>query len=683
MSSSVKLLFGAHAHQPAGNFPAVVREAHEKCYRPFLEVLDRHPTFCFAIHISGWLMEFLAREYPDDMARLRRMVARGQTEMFGGGDTEPVLAAIPDADRRSQIAALSSRINRRFKVRPHGAWLTERVWEATVVPALSRERIDYVVVDDYHFLCAGQPAERLDGHFSTEEDCRRLDLFPISETLRYKIPFAPVSDVIGYLEHMSPGGAAIYFDDIEKFGIWPETYDWVYGRRWLEDFVEAVERSPSVEPVRYADYHGAHPSRGIVYLPTVSYYEMSEWTMPPHQAYRLASLVERAKREGTFGLDKVYLRGGQWRNFLSRYPESNWMHKRMEMVSLRLRSMRRSERTIGMRADLHLAQANDAYWHGLFGGIYYPHLRRQVYAAIARLEAAMDARAPLPAVERIDLDFDDCEEVFLRSASMLAVVKPNAGASLCELTHFGLAHNFADTLARREEHYYETIRQRVPPDPATEGGIASIHDRVAYRTTVREADLAPDRTPRTIFLDFWRPAGQDHETCLAFETSAVPRTAATFAAKLEGMSILKKFKVGNRGAIVSYDLRAASDVSGTFVVELNVALPSCDGPGGAYVVDHKRIAGFGERFAVTGCSSLQLADSELGGSVSIVLDSPADISGEPHYTVSQSEAGFEKIWQAATIRASFPIDIRGTQSKRLVLRFAVSVGPISSELLQG
>ena len=38
--------------------------------------------------------------------------------------------------------------------------------------------------------------------------------------------------------------AAVYFDDIEKFGIWPETYAWVYEQRWLEQFIEGVLASP-------------------------------------------------------------------------------------------------------------------------------------------------------------------------------------------------------------------------------------------------------------------------------------------------------------------------------------------------------------------------------------------------------------------------------------------------------
>jgi hypothetical protein len=672
MSDTVALLFGVHAHQPAGNFPKVVREAHEKCYRPFLDVLERHPEFPFAIHLSGWLMEFLFREFPSDMAKLRAMVGRGQAELFGGGDTEPVLAAIPEQDRRDQILALNRRIRRHFGVWPRGAWLTERVWEATVVPALAESRIEYVTVDDYHFLCAGQPQDRLDGHFSTEENCCRLDVLPISEALRYKFPFAPVPDAVGFLENMKPGGAAIYFDDIEKFGIWPETHEWVFGRRWLEDFIESVTRSPRIEALRYADYHGAHQSRGVVYLPTVSYIEMSEWTLPPQSAERFSKLVERARHEGTFGQDKVYLRGGHWRNFFSRYPESNWMHKRMELASLRFHSLPHEKQTGRMRSDLHLAQANDAYWHGLFGGIYLPHLRRQVYSAIARLEAAVDVVAARPSVERIDLDFDDLPEVFLWCPELLAVVKPHAGASICELTHYGLAHNFADTLTRREEHYFDKIRAQTASSAPSDGGVASIHDRVGYRTRVTPSDLGVDTYARAMFLDFWKSGGG---TATFIEYEPLPTrgaACANFAGRTGDVAWRKRVKVASRGLTVTYDVSAQAGASGILTVELNVAMPSCDGPGGAYVVSGEKRARFDERLEVARCSSLRLADSELGGSLILAASTPAEIVAEPLYTVSQSEAGFEKIMQAATIRASWPIELTAGAAQRLVVRLIIA-----------
>ena len=225
MSKTISLLFGVHAHQPVGNFPEVIDDAHFRCYRPFLQVLHRYPEFRFAVHFSGWLLDYLQNKFPEDMGLLQEMVARGQVEMFGAGDTEPVLAVIPEQDRFGQLTRFSDKLEARYGQRPQGAWLTERVWEATVVPSLADAGIRYVTVDDYHFLCAGKEMAQLDGYYTTEEGGKPLDLFPISEGLRYRIPFAPADEVVGYMEWLADQGenaAAVYFDDIEKFGISPK-----------------------------------------------------------------------------------------------------------------------------------------------------------------------------------------------------------------------------------------------------------------------------------------------------------------------------------------------------------------------------------------------------------------------------------------------------------------------------
>ena len=212
MSGTTTLLFGVHAHQPTGNFPQVLDHAHERCYRPFLQTMHRYPGFRFAAHFSGPLLDYLLEHYPQDMQLLEEMVARGQVELFGAGDSEPVLAAIPARDRVGQIERLSAKLHEKFGARPRGAWLTERVWDATVVPALADCGIRYVTVDDYHFLCTGRSQAELGGFFTTEEDGRRLALFPISEGLRYRFPFAPAAEAVAYIEELgstAPGSAAI------------------------------------------------------------------------------------------------------------------------------------------------------------------------------------------------------------------------------------------------------------------------------------------------------------------------------------------------------------------------------------------------------------------------------------------------------------------------------------------
>ena len=163
-----------------------------------------------------------------------------------------------------------------------------------------------MIVDDYHFLCAGKEAVELDGFFTTEENSRILDIFPISEALRYKLPFSPASEAIAYIESLANDNAThtniatVYFDDIEKFGIWPETYEWVYEKGWLEQFIQGVLASPKIVSQHYHDYHATEKSRGIVYLPTTSYIEMNEWTLPAETANAYTGLINEAKASGWF-----------------------------------------------------------------------------------------------------------------------------------------------------------------------------------------------------------------------------------------------------------------------------------------------------------------------------------------------------------------------------------------------
>src|SRR5512139_499875 len=107
MSKSVALLLGVHAPQPVGNFTHVLDDAHVRCYGPFLRALHRYPAFKFAIHISGWLLDYLLKHHPDDMRLLKEMVQRGQAELVGAGYTEPVLAVIPEVDRLGQLKRMS------------------------------------------------------------------------------------------------------------------------------------------------------------------------------------------------------------------------------------------------------------------------------------------------------------------------------------------------------------------------------------------------------------------------------------------------------------------------------------------------------------------------------------------------------------------------------------------------
>ena len=674
MPQSVALLLGVHAHQPVGNFDFVMDDAHRRCYQPFLHMMHRFPDFPFSIHISGWLFDYLVKHFPEDIELLREMVQRGQAELFGAGYTEPVLAAIPVLDRIGQIERMSDRMEQVLGQRPQGAWLTERVWESNVVPVLDNCGVKYVTVDDYHFLCAGKESEELNGYYTTEEDSRRLDMYPISEALRYRIPFSAADDAVRYIESLAgvdgSNRAAIYFDDIEKFGIWPETYEWVYEKGWLVQFIEGVLASSIIRPMRYCDYHKQARTRGVVYLPTTSYIEMNEWTLPAQPAHRYADLVQSIKDKGHYDADKAFLRGGIWRNFFSRYPESNWMHKRMLQLSGRYHALPKKKQTAAMREALYEAQANDAYWHGLFGGLYLPHLRRAVYKAIVRLECLLDQVAGRAAHETMDIDLDGNDEILLQNGTLQAILMGDGSASICEFDAYALNHNFADTLTRQVEHYHRKVALNQTNQHHGQG-ISNPHESMGFKHVILPEDMVIDAHRRSMFLD--RMSASDHGVShggqrqmaysadeihemrpLIYRSGPGSRGAqAGFVAESAAGSINKQIMLQKNRLVVEYHFEGR--FQGQFETELNIAMPSCDGPAGCFKSGGHIYGGFGQIHHLTECSEIVLEDEVLGGTLKLSCSHPARMHSAPCFSVSQSEGGFEKIMQAITLQVSWPV----------------------------
>ena len=88
--------------------------------------------------------------------------------------------------------------------------------------------------------------------------------------------------------------------------------------------------------------------------------------------------------------------------------------------------------------------------------------------------------------------------------------------------------------------------------------------------------------------------------------------------------------------------------------EINLALPSCEGFGGRYTLaDGSFPGGFGQTVELAAVCELSMEDAELLGRVRLVASSPVRCEARPHFTVSQSEAGLEKIMQAACLKLSW------------------------------
>ncbi len=506
------LVLAIHAHQPAGNFEHVFEECFRDSYDPFLGLVEKHPGVRLGLHYSGPLLLWIEKRHPEYFGRLRKLVTAGQVELIGGGFYEPILISIPTVDQFEQLTRLAVYLEEHFGKRPTGAWLAERVWEPQLPASLAAANVAYTLVDDLPFIAAGFEVEELFGAYVAEDRGKSVWLFPGLKDLRYLIPFRKVSETIAYLEKAAnshPGGAAAFGDDMEKFGCWPGTYKHCYTDGWLEEFFVALEESsPWLKTVTPGEFMANHLPLGRADLPAASYAEMMEWVLPTKTRQRFFALEkEFAARPEVL----AFLRGGAWRGFFRKYPESNLLHKKMLRASAAVASIP-TRRTSAEYAAQHQeardlvlrGQGNDAYWHGIFGGIYAPHLRTELWRNLIRAESLADQLTPgglIPRVELVDYDADGAAEVLFTAPEFQALLKPSDGATLPLFDFRTAGATLINSIFRRPEAYHSRLREAANAKPAPEGAV-SIHEQVRVKEPNLDRFLRYDRHPRHAFRLF-------------------------------------------------------------------------------------------------------------------------------------------------------------------------------------
>ncbi|WP_297890382.1 alpha-amylase/4-alpha-glucanotransferase domain-containing protein [Sulfurihydrogenibium sp.] len=471
----VKLLFGIHCHQPVDNFYEVVDDAINKSYKPFLEVVKRYPDFKFSVHYSGWLLQYIKDNDKNLFKLMQDLSYNGQIEFFSGGFYEPFLASIPSDDRRYQIEKLNNFIKENFGQIPKGLWLTERVWDSSIIPDLVETGIHYVIVDDYHFLSTGFKKEALYGYYTTESNGHKINLFPIDKNLRYLIPFKPIEKITQYLNSISKYGvnpAGIIFDDGEKFGVWPKTYWWVYEKGWLEQFLETITSSNTIQTTHYHQYINEEKPIGMAYLPITSYHEMGEWSLFAEDFEEFEELKNFLTKNGMEHYFEKFVKGNIWHNFLIKYPESNRIHKRILDLSTSSRPYKKDKNLL---ENLLKAQCNDVLWHGIFGGLYLPNLRNNAYRYIIKTEKELEKLSKNRKVQVKDYDFDGYEEVKVTTQNLILIFDSKESGQLTELSIKDKEFNFQNTLTRRKEGYHRNLLNP-KENENTEEGISTIHN---------------------------------------------------------------------------------------------------------------------------------------------------------------------------------------------------------------
>jgi alpha-amylase len=713
MAPRISLALVFHNHQPVGNFGHVIADNHDTAYLPMIEALERHPGVRLGLHYTGPLLEWLRSERPQTVERLAALHLRGQVEIVGGGWCEPVLASLPERDRVGQLRRMASELAAVFGDRPRGAWLAERVWEPDVPTSLHDAGYTWTIVDDAHFRSAGIADDAMWGPYSTDDQGRRISVFGTEMGLRYRIPFGTVGSVIEHLRtNATEDGTrvGVMGDDGEKFGAWPTTWDHCWGpdERWVERFLEALDANADwLTTTTPSAWLEQEPPVGRIYLPTGSYTEMGEWSLPADEGRRFAEVLHSAVDEHR--PEARWLRGGFWRNFQVKYREVNDLHKQMLRTSAAVDALPEGPARDAATDHLYRGQSNDCYWHGVFGGIYLSHMRLATQGHLIAAQDICDRQGreqglPVDGIRSLDADLDGVPELVITSPGQAIVLKPSEGAGIGTWDIRASRHALASVLRRRPEAYHAKLvafeSKGGEGSGAREGeGPASIHDivrvrepglaaRLHYDRYERRSGLvhllAPDTTPEAFAAasaaDMAGLADGRWTVIEATPTEVVLERSGLVRAAAAGIPILatKRFRFdGDRrspGVGLEVTVWHQGDVPLGARLALGWSLNLLGGggnPAAWWDTGDGRLP-FDSEGELAGATSIACGNDALGVTVRAEATSPCDIWWASVDTVSISEDGFERTHQGSGLTFVWPLSLAPGERLTVGVRLGVA-----------
>jgi 4-alpha-glucanotransferase len=687
----ISLALVMHNHQPVGNFGWVIEDVYRQAYEPMVAALERHPRVHVGLHYTGPLLEWLADNQPGFIDRLRALVDRGQVEILGGAHFEPILVALPERDRLGQLTRMRETLDELFGHRPQGAWLAERVWEPSLAGDLAAAGYRYTVLDDNHLRGATVAEDEMWGTYTTDDRGRLLTVFGTEKGLRYRIPWRPVEELIEYLRRNATADGrrlGTMGDDGEKFGAWPGTHALSWGtagrRGWIDECFGALEANAEwLATVTPAGWMEREPPRGRIYVPTASYVEMTEWALPPTEATQFHRLLAEAER--TESPAARFLKGAMWRNFQARYREINDLHKQMLRASAAVEAMPDGPGRERARDHLYRGQSNDCYWHGLFGGIYIVHMRMAtLHHLIAAEDLAWSEQAGHGGVA--DYDLDGIDEVLLATAGQYVLIDVAEGGGIASWDLRASRVALASVLRRRPEAYHAQLREmeaaRAAGRPGDGKTATSAGDDLLSKEDGLTRYLVYDDHERRSGLVRLLHGGREVGDFVngAWRIESTSGASAALARSEGGMTLRKRLLLG--GGRLDASLRCDVEVEaeadgagfeGSIQLEWNVNLMG----GGSNPQAYYRWPGSEGRHDAAGSlvasrGDLLMGNSYEGVEIAVSASPAADREWAPVETVSNSEAGFERVYQGSCLLHRWPVRLAPGQRCLVSLEFRVS-----------
>ncbi len=685
---TIDFLFVVHNHQPVGNFDHVIGQAADDAYIPFLKLLFEYPEIKIGLHTSGCLWDWLIANRPEYLELCRELVRREQVELLGGGYYEPILTLLPERDLKRQFARMNTFAEENFGVVLEGFWCTERVWQPTIPWFLKNTQMKYTLLDDNHFLSTGLQTFDLGKPFLTESLGVELTLLPISEKLRYHIPFSEVKRVEGFFRQKfnSGGGLLVFGDDGEKFGVWPGTDDWVWNRGWIRDFFDMLRSNQDwIRTHQPKEYLLTHTPKEFAFLPATSYREMTGWAMPAKSVSEFENAWKKIENTDDDSPAKRFFRGGHFTTFLSKYSESARMYRELLYVSELLSKSNLDTQLLDEAAmNLDKGMCNCAYWHGVFGGLYLNYLRNAVYKNF------IAAKRILYANTENCIKFSSPRHVRLSNSELEIEVDLQNG-QIEAIDFLPSATRLTDVLTRRYEGYHDKIIEAVVGDNESHD---SIHNAIRAKEAGLQDTLFYDRRSRASFDVILTERGASAQRLMkgdlhwfdgvVSDVSVIKCDANEYSMNcllsllddVGSMNMSKSVKLREDSATIDFELELRPNVVRTttefdVVVSFDFGLLAGDSPDRYYelLTKHERMMFTGD---ISNTDSISLVDEWQGFRITIHSSAGCSYHVYPIETVSASEGGLERTYQGSSVNAVRPFNFADDHSI-LDWRFSITI----------
>jgi alpha-amylase len=307
-------------------------------------------------------------------------------------------------------------------------------------------------------------------------------------------------------------------------------------------------------------------------------------------------------------------------------------------------------------------------------------------AAEALADRATRGTKTWAAVEEGDLDADGANEMILNTDQQILVLKPSYGGALVEWDWRDRRYNLLNAMSRHREGYHAALREAAengrlisPGDEEIPNGVRvkerDVHTRLFYdryrRAALLDHFLHSEATPEEFYQAHYGEQGdfldQPYEASITEiegeVTLSLTRDGTVWAGELPLPVRVEKgitVEPGSSRLTVRYRVTNLNEIPADlrFGVELNWGIVGGDSHYGYLAVGSERraladFAGDDEIDGFTVGSTLP----DLAGEVEVMADRPANLWYFPLEAVSNSEAGYERVYQGTCTLLWWPMHL--------------------------